>query len=1591
MANKNSIYIGALTSFILDTKPYRCKLTEVQEIYQFSDEMTVHFEERLFSTLMTKAAWPYSYFSNGVPESMPGVGQPMSLHQLVSPLVRGYTRNSDPLNCRGAFKAFRDENLDLPLVPFTFDPQQIQGVGLSDAFVQRNGSISLNEPMLEGHDVFLSKGAYVFQIKQTVDTRPPVVGRYNHEWTATDGPYPVLVSLAFTNADALVVIGPATQVSLTSISVTGPGLVKVTGLSNSLNYDPQLTERQKENTLAIVTTATQSLALDVGNPASAVNKISAIMSLIEAQLVLTPNAGASAELALLQGVLSTPLLPTSYEGLLNALIAGSTPVIVGYVGWRGQDVTVPYVDAYVDQALAALSPGLYFNLYTDVANRESGQLQYANIKQGGITVSNIHSDPFRVMYEEWTLTATSTTAFLIQGSSSGSIGSIMLPSGSFNSPQLGFDFSGPGTVAVGTTIVLTPKAEITVHYDAPLETWSLIKTNPLAYSRPVFSSTRYGFIRSQTLTLNQITILDTGLPTGTLILTAASSTSFTLTSTAEPTYTATIPVNTPFNDGRVAFTIVTGSAYAFTVGDKFFIEIENHPPFAEDLDLYYGYDFDAYDAGSPSYSPEYDLFGAPIIPTIIEPTGPMVYNNINSLLTDYLKSLDFNFDSRFVGYDLTSFDLILAPNAVQDVQWRLRAVADLLMPLNLHPITSPAAGTNEVSVIATNDPLNPLAILQVDMVNDITGEGIQSSNDPDVVADLLLYYATSFELEYYDDGTSTWISVDNVPINVPYTNPAHGLSFTIAQAGKPFIAAVLNSSGYNSPAGPVITEQVLGGDTIAWTVRNDPPVQLEPACLTSRHVPRLVMYGDSYHFSIPATWTITYTGPGQYDLQGMHIGGSLNGQQVFGSPISVSTTDVGRSYKNNDVGIHYTVVNGDVGLGATDSFTFTSFDRKPSYLVHGSVTGWQADAVVGEWYWNGKIGFKIPATEVWLFNTAGDQIGLQAPWVTSFGQITLNHLRPDAKSATYRIKSQATGHWTLYRDGALIADGDSIVGDQTLSVTMPTAPVGTEFVLSVRAQERPMALGHDLAVVRTTAGRAPSANDFVLLERTESDTLSISIKQKDPAHGVLLDGLGRTGIDLRFVDHYATSGVPLEVTSPETAVLQGWLPLLETRYDKGLSIAEFSDAQTHVVVRAAVTGEMIGEVLSLGLTAAEPVIFRWDPAFHLKYLPLNAEAMIVTLGSGMDDRMNVNITDNAVFLISGGGLLDDVLFADVMNVNITDASAFSIFSTYDEATGVAIVDGPFGGFMPGYDNLQFDFEAGAGDLNNELSPDGYYDAGVPLTDWFQQAQGLSLLPSLTAPQQALLNELLSVLDPWLTEDILTTTLTEFITNIGANPPTLPLLNNPLNWTPTAWGFGVPAVGMGMQIETASTGTANTSFGEAASILVVDLGYAFNQVEYDEGQLDASPDSTIRLFPSGLPQELPAPFIGPVPFSADTIVQGVRYTIKSVGSTDYTTIGAPDNNLLTVFVADNGSLPGAVIGYGTGTVISYELFNTRLDILAPGARVIEVSFTAAAVITAVKIWRPLEPEPSVVPVVERPSDRCLRFSLPAATALKVIVV
>jgi len=60
------------------------------------------------------------------------------------------------------------------------------------------------------------------------------------------------------------------------------------------------------------------------------------------------------------------------------------------------------------------------------------------------------------------------------------------------------------------------------------------------------------------------------------------------------------------------------------------------------------------------------------------------------------------------------------------------------------------------------------------------------------------------------------------------------------------------------------------------------------------------------------------------------------------------------------------------------------------------------------------------------------------------------------------------------------------------------------------------------------------------------------------------------------------------------------------------------------------------------------------------------------------------------------------------------------------------------------------------------------------------------------------------------------------------------------------------------------------------------------------------------------------------FGATGIVDGSSYEIATVGTTDYTLLGAANNNVGTIFVADLTGSTGA--GYGTGTVKYYATYD-----------------------------------------------------------------
>lgn len=1365
-SNKNTIYTQSLVNFLLDTKPYSRKLTEINEIYRLNESMTVSFNDELFTGATLKSVWPYSFFSSGTASS-----QPLRFKRISNYQDYGKYVNNQPLYSRGAFKIGRDESTSLGSVANAFDPKALSGVGLKDCYIQQDGNPIDVRYLTEGIDVFLSKGSYSFQIKQVNGSN--VSGTFIKTYDDSDGPFPINVEIDF-SYDDLILSGPVTQLNATTLRVVAPGEVRAYGTVIGGIYDPQFKELKQEALIASAQQASAELAYDDNIPYSAISQIIVILNAIQIKLDQDPNANAQRELDSLFDIVAIPKLPYSYADLIAELTLADIDVIDNYSTWDD-----------VGSKLESLSPRILFNDFTDISLRESGKLNYRNLTTSSLVISNIEADFTRENYEEFTLTALSDTQLLVSGSFSSSIGLAIIGE-RFESALISFNVSaGIESLSIGQKFILTPSAKITVANTALTQSWSIIKTNPIAYSRPVYTSptNAYAKIVSLDNKEGQITFLDIDFPSGKLELEVISETQLKLICEAEPEYSPIVTINQIFNDGRLGFAVINGSFAPLQPGDRIIMRVVNLLPQVEDLDLYYGYDTDAYDANN------------------------LVYNNVTSAIENYLITLDFGYDSRFIGYDLSSFNLVVSDNAQSNRSWRLRALADLTRPL-LMP-------SGIVNLLGTNDPTNPAALAKYDSDNNTNSEGLHSSTDIDTLDDLQLWYSDRFALEYQDGEAGAWVTINNnIQIGQRYEFEEHGIAFTVVAAAKPFIASRSTSTRFINTIGGTVTSVTDGGDTIQFKIVNPDPVLETPASVISG-TPRLIMYGEHFYKCPAAFWTITKVDNG-FTLQGRYTSNNLD---VYSIPLELSTED-GLSYHIHNHNLHFTIVEGR-GIALGDIFTFTTYEDAPIFLVNGSVSGWSSPAKLNEWYWNGHIGFKVKPAECQLFIDGILQNGVDS-WSTPVGNVQLEYLREDLSDCVITIRSQENGVWVAYRDGNLIGSGsDSIVCNE-IRLSLPTTTSETLLVLKVKGISHDFALGKDLVILNNKSERFPSDGDFLVIERIDSDNIQLAIKSLNAAHNTNLQNLGAQTIDIRF------TGSTNSVTSPELNTLSNWIPL--TVKFKGPSGDEvpFGGVASNIELVSPISLEKIADIRSLGSNLDEDVYVFWDPEFYNNYLPLNSESLILAKSTGFDDTVRVNLAETLNFLTATSGLSESSLFSDIASISIEDIAQIMIGANYAEIINVETADGPFIGFVPGFDNLPYDFETLIGNLNDLNG--GYYDAGLPLVGSFERAKQLSALGTLTPQEQLELNNLLGTLNAYLVNGNLNqTNIAQFISAINSD--------DSVNFAPTNYGFGYPAIGLGMHVKESAGASASSSIVDTITILRGAPGTPYDARNYDIGLYD----------------------------------------------------------------------------------------------------------------------------------------------------------
>ncbi len=1351
--SKSSTYINSLVDFTLDTKPYHSKLTEVAVEYRFEDTINVNIIDAVASRMVKKAGWMYNYYSGGDVNN-----RTFNLKRLVMPNIRRHEKNNDQVNTPGAFKVGRDENTDMVLVPYVYDKQNTAGI--ADAWLERNGTNV--EYLVQGNDFHHSYGSMEFRISAASPT--------------------------------------------------------------DTDQSPRWQETRAESVLAGVNSTTQYLALkrinealpwSIANsdPSSANYRIRQILNAIQTQLTLTPNPSAQANLSALFAILNTPSLPQTYEALWATLESGGTPIInnpitgLPYTGWRGEDGYDSNGDplpgsTYVDDHISQHTPPAFFNALSDQRAREAGGAYYDDRIFPGFRVYNIVPVAGTAV-DEWTLTVTSASPVVIEvtGSIHGFMGAVVAGNtftSSFVTFQTGIE---PGTATVGDTYTLTPDARLVIEPNAPLEVWNLIKTDPLAHGRPSFTSTRYGYIRSLSNVVGEVSLLDVTLPTGTVVLTALNSTTFALSSTAEPSYTDTVTVGTVFNDGRLGFTIIAGSAQAFAAGDKFYINIVNHPAEALEFDLYYGYDLDSYD------------------------NQTRVYDNQNSGDPLYNQPLDFRYDSRFTDYNLDLMGLQIAQNAISGYKYRLTANAD----------------GAQIQVIQSNGS-GPTGYI------DLAGPGggsvpvFSMPGDVNPAADLTAFYAASFKLERSTDGGATWTTLNAaVPVGGTYTNATEGISFTLAEGTKPFIAVQTDTG-------------ISGGDVFLWTVINEPPwLDPVPVIFSSPNLPRLIMHGDGFWEAPAANWTVTFTSSAAYSVNAVYSSGANAGQSVPGYPVTgnlnIPGTGVNRNLTFKNDHVHFTINRGRRGFAAGDVFRFTTYEDKPSVMVHGSTSGWQPEAEYGKWYWNGKLGFKLNLPVAQVFK-GGDVI---LPSDVDYGKISVTRVRPDTPELVYTFTRVTATPVTFAVTRSDVGSIDycplnGTFKDKYLTVTI-TDPSST-FQVSITPDQFQFWNAQDTVVVRPAIpAMVPTTSDFFAFKKAHYDRLGINLEYANVLTIPDTTALGLTAVDLNYID-ISTGGVPIEVHSPEAVVFNGWMPLKLEGYDAVSSIAHFPDQAVEVKVKSAVSGEDVGRIYSDG-TINEPIRFEWNSTFFGKYLPLNGSSNVVLYNSYMNENVRVMMTERVNFIQSGGVLLEDAMFNDNVFVSIEETHDWSINLDKYDLVAADINDGPFGGFLPGYDNLPYDAEAALGlDLVSLTAAQGRYDTGAPLVDHYMRAQFLATLVAPTTAEQTELNTLTSLLIDYLQPAGLTSTsLPQFLAALDADL---------YDTSVVAPQFGRPTVGSAIDISKADTSSASASVSEAITFVSMEDANLYDEEGYDMGGMDTEADSTGIMLAVTTPPIPPGP-------------------------------------------------------------------------------------------------------------------------------------
>jgi photosystem II stability/assembly factor-like uncharacterized protein len=201
-----------------------------------------------------------------------------------------------------------------------------------------------------------------------------------------------------------------------------------------------------------------------------------------------------------------------------------------------------------------------------------------------------------------------------------------------------------------------------------------------------------------------------------------------------------------------------------------------------------------------------------------------------------------------------------------------------------------------------------------------------------------------------------------------------------------------------------------------------------PAGAHPAGIPAMEVHAAHLEGTPEANWTIVFDGAGHYVLAAV----DTLGYPLAGYPKTLNLQD-GCSYADSTIA--FTIIPTVDGWKNGDTFAWSTNGRSETYKVFGSVSGWTVDlrtgrdAEVGRYFWNGKVGFKIPRLE--LFGEAYYS--------------TISSLSPSGEWSTLLNNGSQLNRIWKRPEGVFVAGPGSVVGASTDGLNW-TSKIETVFV-----------------------------------------------------------------------------------------------------------------------------------------------------------------------------------------------------------------------------------------------------------------------------------------------------------------------------------------------------------------------------------------------------------------------------------------------------------------------------------------------------------------------------------------------------------------